>query len=565
MGFKYLADCRSMVDVINTLLEEHQLNVKFRFQRSLEDPKTQTSNNSKKNTKATFKKKGDLDRLSESEDCVLVSHKIDSKEKLDIYNPDGFLIGALLIESDSVMPSANEFTLTDEIIRILESSYDGLWITDGKGKVLYTNLANERLTGIKREDVVGKMTHELINQKLFSVSATLAVMNEHKRVTIMGYNYKTNKQVLITGNPIFNNDGELAFIVNNVRDITEFDNLRKELNDKDKIIDQQKIEIEKLKNSKKSMNRGYIFRSGIMSEIFELTQRVGRFDLNVLILGESGSGKEVVADSIVDASDRRDKPFIKVNCGAIPESLLESELFGYEKGAFTGAHQKGKIGMFELANGGTILLDEVADIPLNLQVKLLRAIQGKEIMRLGGSKTIKLDVRIIAATNKNLEEMAREGLFREDLFYRLNVVGITVPPLRERREDIPVLIHHFLKKFADKHKVEKSIETDLTDFLCNYSWPGNVRELENLIENLVVLTREPVIRKMHLPERMLRNTSEGYPIIDLHGIMPLKEAVGILEDKLIEMAMHEYGTTRKAAQALGVDQSTIVRKLNKQT
>lgn len=565
MGLKYLSDCRSMVDVINTLLEEHQIKVKFRFQRSLEEVKVQKYSNSKRGTKEAKKENGEPLRHSDAKGDPSVSQEIDSKEKLDIYNPDGVLIGALLIECDAMVPSSAGFTLTDEIIRILESSYDGLWITDGKGKVLYTNFANERLTGIKREDVVGKMTHDLINQKIFSVSATLAVMNEHKRVTIMGYNFKTNKQVLITGNPIFNNDGEISYIVNNVRDITEFDNLRNALNDKDKIIDQQKIEIEKLRNSKKTVDRGYIFRSGIMTEIFELTQRVGRFDLNVLIMGESGSGKEVVADSIVEASDRRDKPFIKVNCGAIPESLLESELFGYEKGAFTGANQKGKVGMFELANGGTILLDEVADIPLNLQVKLLRAIQGKEIMRLGGSKTIKLDVRIIAATNKNLEEMAREGLFREDLFYRLNVVGITVPPLRERREDIPVLIHHFLKKFAQKHKVEKSIETDVTDFLCNYSWPGNVRELENLIENLVVLTREPVIRKMHLPERMLRSTNEGYPIIDLHGIMPLKEAVGILEDKLIEMAMHEYGTTRKAAQALGVDQSTIVRKLNKQT
>jgi len=564
VGLKYLSDCRSLVDVINTLLEENKINVKFRFQRSLDEPKLQKYGNSKKGTKANLMDQVDSEKQSKSEDDLLSSQKPNPKEQLEIYNPEGLLIGALLIERDTMMPPGDGFTLTDEIIRILESSYDGLWITDGKGKVLYTNLANERLTGIKREDVVGKMTHDLINQKLFSVSATLAVMNEHKRVTIMGYNFKTNKQVLITGNPIFNSDGEIAYIVNNVRDITEFDNLRKELNDKDKIIDQQKIEIEKLRNSKKPMNRGYIFRSGIMSEIFELTQRVGRFDLNVLIMGESGSGKEVVADSIVDASDRRDKPFIKVNCGAIPESLLESELFGYEKGAFTGANQKGKIGMFELANGGTILLDEVADIPLNLQVKLLRAIQGKEIMRLGGSKTIKLDVRIIAATNKNLEEMSREGLFREDLFYRLNVVGITVPPLRERREDIPVLIHHFLKKFTEKHNVEKSIEIDVTEFLCNYSWPGNVRELENLIENLVVLTREPVIRKMHLPERMLRSTNEDFPIIDLHGIMPLKEAVGILEDKLIEMAMSEYGTTRKAAQVLGVDQSTIVRKLNKQ-
>jgi PAS domain S-box-containing protein len=563
MGMKYLSDCRSLVDVINTLLEENQVNVKFRFQRLLDDTKNMKSHGSKKGSKEILDEKTDSKQLYESKEHQLDAQKTDTKEKVNIYNPEGAHIGALMIERDPMMPSFFGFALTDEIIRILESSYDGLWITDGMGKVIYTNQANERLTGIKREDVVGKMTHDLVNQKLFSVSATLAVMNEHKRVTIMGYNFKTNKQVLITGNPIFNSNGEIAYIVNNIRDITEFDNLRKVLNDKEKIIEQQKIEIEKLHHNKKPMNRGYIFRSGIMSEIFELAQRVGRFDLNVLILGESGSGKEVVADTIVDASDRRDKTFIKVNCGAIPESLLESELFGYEKGAFTGANQKGKIGMFELANGGTILLDEVADIPLNLQVKLLRAIQGKEIMRLGGSKTIKLDVRIIAATNKNLEEMSREGLFREDLYYRLNVVGITVPPLRERKEDIPVLIHQFLKKFSEKHHIEKSIESNVTELLCNYPWPGNVRELENLIENLVVLTHESVITKVHLPERMLKTSNEGVAVIDLHGIMPLKEAVSILEDKLIELAMNEYGTTRKAAQALGVDQSTIVRKLNK--
>ncbi|RQD72068.1 MAG: PAS domain S-box protein [Tindallia sp. MSAO_Bac2] len=456
-----------------------------------------------------------------------------------------------------------KLNLSQEVKDIFESSYDGIWITDGEGKVLYTNRANERLSGIRREDVIGKDTRQLLNDKIFSVSATLEVLNLKKRTTIMGYNYNTNKQVLITGTPIFGENRDVIFVVNNIRDISELDAVRKKLEKKDKLIDSQKRELEELRSMKKALENDIVVKSSAMQEIFELTKRVGQFDLTALILGESGVGKEIVAENIVKNSPRKDKPYVRVNCGAIPATLLESELFGYEKGAFTGASQKGKIGMFEQANGGTILLDEVADIPIELQVKLLRALQSREINRLGGTKPIKLDVRILAATNYNIEKMVKNGEFREDLYYRLNVVTITVPPLRNRKEDIPMLITHFINRFEKTHNIQKSISAKAIEILTKYQWPGNVRELENLIENLVVLTKDETITSDDLPEKIRMKKSEGHAELEINGIMPLKEGIEKLEERLVTRAMEMYGTTRAAAEALGVDQSTVVRKLKK--
>jgi transcriptional regulator with PAS, ATPase and Fis domain len=298
-----------------------------------------------------------------------------------------------------------------------------------------------------------------------------------------------------------------------------------------------------------------------MRHIYDLATWVGQVDSTVLILGESGVGKEVIAHTIVRSSDRRDEPFIKVNCGAIPENLLESELFGYEKGSFTGADRKGKPGMFELAHKGTLLLDEVAEIPLNLQVKLLRAIQEQEIMRVGGTKPIKLEVRIIAATNKNLDERVKNGEFREDLFYRLNVIPITVPPLRDRKEDIPPLIEHFLRRYNDKYKLSKTISPQVIERLVNYDWPGNVRELQNIVERMVVLTREDGISLINIPPQIKPLVEkERYFHVDVADVIPLKDALFQVEKKLIIKALQKYGTTRRAAEALGVDQSTVVRK-----
>ncbi|MTI65115.1 MAG: PAS domain S-box protein [Firmicutes bacterium] len=463
--------------------------------------------------------------------------------------------------------NTSELEISQEMKQILESSYDGIWITDGEGRVLYMNSANEGISGFKREEVIGLNTQELLDKKLFSKSAVLQVLESKKTVTTIGYNYITNKRVLITGNPILDNEGNIKYILNNVRDITQLENMSKELKDKQKIINKQKEKIERLKalkiNETSIEKLGIVANSPKMLKVLELAKRVGKFDSTILILGESGVGKEVVAKAIVQSSDRSEGPFIKVNCGAIPENLLESEFFGYEKGAFTGANSKGKKGMFELANKGTIFLDEVADLPLNLQVKVLRVIQEKKLMRVGGTKPIPLDVRIIAATNKNIEEMVSVGEFREDLYYRLNVVTMNVPPLRERSEDIPVLTNLFLKRFNEKYKLNKVIAPEVMDIFLDYHWPGNVRELLNIIENILVVSRGEEITAQYVPNKILDSHRLNKSKINIKGILPLKEAVDMLEEDLLKKAMKKYGTTRKAAFVLGVDQSTIVRKMQK--
>ena len=459
------------------------------------------------------------------------------------------------------------FSIPQEMIQIFEAFYDGIWITDSNGRILYINRANEDITGLKREDALGKYTEEFLDKKLFSNSAVLEVLKTEKRVTMMGYNYNTDKHVLITANPIFDKEGNLKFVANNVRDISELEKMSKHLKKKKTIIDSQKREIEKLKSL--SIDGTFLKSSGVvanspkMQQVFNLAQRVGMFDSTVLITGESGSGKEVVAEAIVKSSDREESPFIKVNCGAIPENLLESEFFGYEKGAFTGADPKGKVGLFEMANGGTIFLDEIGELPLNLQVKILRVLQQKELIRIGGNETIPLDVRVISATNKNLEQMIIEGSFRKDLFYRLNVVSIIIPPLRERTDDILPLLTLFLDRFNSKYKLNKRMTPAVLDAFVEYSWPGNVRELENVVESMVVLSPEEMIGVESLPAKVLKIGGKDNPVIDIKEIIPIKEAVNILEETLLEKAMEKYGTTRKVARALKIDQSTVVRKLQK--
>lgn len=444
------------------------------------------------------------------------------------------------------------------IENILESFYDGIWITNGAGVVLYTNKAWERISGVTREEVIGKTTQELLDKKLFSHSVTFSVLEKRQRVTMMGFTYRTGKHTLTTGTPIFDDQGNIAYVVNNVRDITDLTNMKKELENKEELIAQQQNELALLRSLQLNSPFGVVISSRQMKKVMEMSVHVGKFDCTVLIQGESGVGKEIIAQTIVQSSERKEGPFIKINCGAIPETLLESELFGYEKGAFTGADPKGKTGMFEMANKGTILLDEVGEIPISLQVKLLRVLQEKEIIRVGGTKPIKLNIRIIAATNQNLEEMVREGTFREDLYYRINVVSIIIPPLRKRPDDIPALTKHFLHKFNKKYNLNKSISPQLQDLLLTYPWPGNVRELQNLIENLVILTQDDVITPEHLPAKFLEHRNNVTPnLVEINKILPLKEAVNILETNLIKEAMQRFGTTRRAASILKVDQSTL--------
>jgi transcriptional regulator with PAS, ATPase and Fis domain len=294
----------------------------------------------------------------------------------------------------------------------------------------------------------------------------------------------------------------------------------------------------------------------------EMAAQVAKVDSTVLIVGESGAGKEVVANAIHRLSNRSQGPLIKVNCSAIPETLLESELFGYEPGAFTGAKRHGKPGMFEMAKKGTLFLDEIGDIALPLQAKLLRALQEHEIMRVGGLKPIPVDGRIIAATNKNVVYMVKKGLFREDLFYRLNVVSIEIPPLRERKEDIPLLVLHCCEKIKKRYQFNKHISSEVLDQFLIYPWPGNVRELENVIERVLVMTEDEEIKVRHLPSCMKRKSVTEEKCASFEDL-PFKTVMRRTERNLIEGAMRKYGSTRRAARALMMDQSTLVRKMNR--
>ncbi len=307
---------------------------------------------------------------------------------------------------------------------------------------------------------------------------------------------------------------------------------------------------------------GYIIDDDIIAEsqgikeIMNLAVRLGRFNSTVLITGESGVGKEIVVRVIHNASARAGS-LIKVNCGAIPENLLESELFGYEQGAFTGADRGGKPGLFELAENGTIFLDEIGELPLCLQVKLLRVLQEGEIIRLGGKQQIKINTRVVAASNRNLEAMISRGEFREDLYYRLNVVPIYVPPLRERKRDIIPLLKHYLEAFNEKYKTQKIISTELLNYLKDYEWPGNIRQLKNIIERLVVTVPERILMTGHLPVHFKRDFSSIKPGLDLN------REVERLEKNILERALTIASTTREIAEIIGVSQPTVVRKMKK--
>ena len=444
---------------------------------------------------------------------------------------------------------------------VIESSYDGLWICDHEGKVLRINKASERINGVKAEQVIGKNMKELIAEGLFDKSVTLEVLKRRTAVTII-QQIKGGKKILVTGNPIFNENGEIAFVVTNDRDISELDHLRGQLQEAQALAKGYSSKISELEMKGVDLS-SIIFKSVEMERIIETVVRVAHVDTTVLLLGESGVGKGMLAKLIHKQSDRCKGPFIRVDLAGIPDSLVESELFGYEKGAFTGAKTEGKPGFFELANGGTLFLDEIGEIPLSTQSKLLRFLEDHEIIHVGGTEPKEIDVRIIAATNKNIEEMVASRKFRQDLYYRLNVVPIHIPPLRERRDDMVPLIFYFLEKFNKTHQKEKSLSPEVVDLLCTHDFPGNIRELANLIERLVVTTENNRIETKDLPVSVTGNTSKtALPLFVPEG-MSLREALDRYETMIIEKAMQKYRSQREAARVLRVDQATISRKMKK--
>jgi TyrR family helix-turn-helix protein len=310
--------------------------------------------------------------------------------------------------------------------------------------------------------------------------------------------------------------------------------------------------------------RTLLAASAKMQDVLSLAERVANFQTTVLILGESGVGKEEVAKYIHANSIRKDKPFVTINCGAIPSNLLESELFGYEKGAFTGAVQTGKAGLLEIADGGVAFLDEIGETSLEFQVKLLRVLETKELRRVGSTKGGHVDVRIVAATNRNLEQMVEEGSFREDLYYRLNVVQINVPPLRSRKEDIAPLSMLFLAMFNNKYNQNKILTYDILREMEKHPWHGNVRELKNVVEHMVIVSNNDYLQQEDLPWNIHENADRKMiNFIADNNEMSLQESVELLERSILERAKNKYSSTRSIAERLKVNQSTVVRKLQK--
>lgn len=453
----------------------------------------------------------------------------------------------------------NANKLTRKLDTVLDSSYDGIYITDGSAITMRVNKAYERITGIKPETILGKSITVLVDQGIISQACTMLVL-ENKEVTTIQQTLASGKVILVTGTPIFDEKGKIEMVVNNVRDITELLQLREALKEKEKAVDLYNSELERLR--KRIIHKSEMpSRNLEMRKLMESAIRVARHDTTILITGETGVGKEVMASFIHKNSDRKKKKLVKVNCSAIPENLIESELFGYEKGAFTGANVNGKIGLFEEANEGTLFLDEIGELPINLQSKLLRVLQEHEIQRVGGVEPIKIDVRIIAATNRDLQSMADQGLFRKDLFYRLNIIPINIPALRDRKEDLVPLINDFLEKLNVLHGEEKKISKDAYACMERYDWPGNVREVSNVIERIFVMTEGEWIKESDLPIelRSFKKGSEHDFSIGVDGIL-LKDAVATLELEMILKSFAKYGNVRDAAKSLGIDASTFVRK-----
>ena len=444
---------------------------------------------------------------------------------------------------------------------VINSSFDGLWICDHEGKVLRINKASERINGVKAEEVIGKNMNELVDEGLVDKSVTFEVLKRKTSVTMI-QQIKGEKRILVTGNPIFNENDGVAFILTNERDITELDRLRGQLQETQALANGYISKLSELEMKGIDLSN-IIFKSEEMEKTIETAFRVSQVASTVILLGESGVGKGLIAKLIHKHSDRRNGPFIRVDCAGIPDSLIESELFGYEKGAFTGAKTEGKAGFLELANKGTLFLDEIGEIPLTSQSKLLRFLEDHQIIRVGGTEPRDIDVRVIAATNKNIEEMVISKQFRQDLYYRLSVIPIHIPPLRERRVDVLPQILYFLRKFNRTFGKNKSFSPEAIETLCRYDFPGNTRELGNLVERLVVVSEDDQIQEIDLPSTVSGYVSRATPYSFLAADIPLKDALKRCESLIIDRVMKRCGSQREAAKRLKIDQSTISRKMRR--
>lgn len=449
-------------------------------------------------------------------------------------------------------------TNKDFIISVLENSYDGIYVTDTEGLTLYVNQAYENLTERDRSEYIGKYMSSLVDSGLMKTYITKDVVATGKTITV-SETLVSGKHVIITGSPIFDGTGNIMAVVTNVRDISKIFALKR----KESYSNGSLSFCKNMHFNPKELN-DIVCESPQTITVFNIAKKAASKNSTVLLTGETGTGKDVIAKYIHYNSACKNENYIKINCGAIPPNLIESELLGYVNGAFTGADPNGKPGIFEMAHNGTLFLDEIAELPLEMQSTFLRVIQDGEVTRIGDTITRKVNVRIIAATNRDLIQMIKDGAFRADLYYRLNVISIHVPPLRERLDDIPELAELFIRQLNEKYHEHKRASNTFLMELMSMNWPGNIRELFNFVEQQFVMSESGIIE-------LSSYTNDPSSYISDPAELPSEETesfnintiLNSVEASAIKYALKKCRTANDAASLLGISQPTFSRKYNK--
>lgn len=437
-------------------------------------------------------------------------------------------------------------------------------LTNGQGDVIFCNekyieVCKYDTVGVTAENIVGLNMQEVLKKGHLESHHSAALLCLQKREKIRAiFQAPLYKLVMSTAIPVFDETGAVKFVYTIVQDESEIFRLTAT---SEEIREMYTKYLEE--NEQKFKNRVVIV-SEPMKHIVDQCLQVSNSDIPVLVLGESGVGKDVISRLIHDNSSRRDQPFVALNCGAIPENLIESELFGYAPGAFTGASKSGKMGIFEASNQGTIMLDEIGDLSLPMQVKLLRVLENRQVTRIGSVRPVQVDFRLVSATNKNLVEKVQNGEFRKDLYYRINAFRVMIPPLRERNDDVSALATHYLSLYNLKYRLSRRIPPASMKELLYYKWPGNIRELRNVLEQLVILSKTDEVEPELVRTILYGEEESGDELaVAVRRIIPMKKAVAMTECQLLEMVRQVETSSYKAARLLEVDQTTVLRKLKK--
>lgn len=461
--------------------------------------------------------------------------------------------------------SFNGFDSEEEYCSVIETAFEtslaGVCIYDQEGHFVHHNKMHEDISGYTNDMLESFTAYDLERMEKEGLSSTAMVLKDGKEVIFEQNMIPTSKQFITKGVPWRDEKGDIKYVISSIVDIEKLIEMRNMMRKETRAVSEElKIAVKDMLEENEDK---FIYHSYSVKNIVEKIFQIKDSDATVLLLGESGTGKELIAKMIHEQSGRKDEKLVKINCSAIPESLMESEMFGYEAGSFTGGSAKGKKGLLEHADHGTVLLDEVGDMPLDLQAKMLRVLQEKEIQKIGRNEPIKIDIRFIAATNQDLKKMVEEGKFRRDLYYRLNVVSITVPPLRQRKEDIPILANYFVDRYNRKYRLNRKISKEAVACMVNMPFYGNIRELENLVERLVLFAKDNEITLKDI-EMLGIDTIDGVKgnMADVES-MGLKLAMEEYEKEILASCIKKYGSARKAAEVLKIDHSTVSKKIKK--